>query len=168
MTRDFPKSELRPYWNMRSLLRRGIYECFGLYENNELQAYACMLRADGHLLLDYYAVLPPLRGSGIGGNFLRSIAQNCNANGILLEVESPRAAENAKALEICNRRIAFYQRNGAHLTRVSGMVWSADFTVMYIPVTQDMNDTEVLKAIMSIYQHMIPARWLKKVRYKID
>ena len=48
------------------------------------------------------------------------------------------------------------------------MVWSADFTVMYIPVTQDMNDTEVLKAIMSIYQHMIPARWLKKVRYKID
>lgn len=168
MTQDFPKSELRPYRNMRSLLRNNLYECFGLYTDGTLQAYACLVRTAGNLLLDYYAVIPALRSSGIGGRFLQHIAEHCNAKGILIEVESPRAATDSEALEICNRRIAFYQRNGARLTDVSGMVWHADFTVMYLPITQDIDDTEVLDSIMLIYRQILPSRWLKKVRYKID
>ena len=70
--RDFPRSERRPLSSIEELCRSGRYDAWGVFEGEELQAYAFVWRtAEGQCaLLDYMAVSPESRGQGRGTQVL--------------------------------------------------------------------------------------------------
>ena len=55
---DFPPSERRPLASMERLRAAGVYDTWGMYEGEELLAYAFLWRSEayGVALLDYLAV----------------------------------------------------------------------------------------------------------------
>ena len=61
---DFPPSERRPLASMERLRAAGVYDTWGMYEGEELLAYAFLWRSEayGVALLDYLAVCREGRG----------------------------------------------------------------------------------------------------------
>ena len=72
-----------------------------------------------YILLDYYAVLSGLRGTGIGSRFFPLLREELrDVCAILLEVESVESTEDENEKTLRRRRIAFYERNGCAVTNV--------------------------------------------------
>ena len=96
MTRDFPEAELKPFSAVRGLMRRGLYEPLALYEDGHLVCYAwqTVLPDCDTALLDYFAVLPELRGKGTGTRALRALAGYYapRRRTLLIECEHPAEA----------------------------------------------------------------------------
>lgn len=164
MKRDFPANELRPFKSIKKLLRQGLYECIGLYDEGELSAYACFVRSSQAdvVLLDYYAVIPGQRSRGVGGRFLNLLTERMEESGIIIEVESVGSAQNDQERRRRERRVDFYKRCGARLTNVSGRVFNVDYSVMYLPVSRELSDEAVLGGILEIYRNIAPARLLRR------
>ena len=117
----FPKAELKPVENVKNYLKNDLYTGYGFYENETLLAYALflILPKEHKLLLDYYAVLEAYRNDGIGSAFLQSLRTDITcADGIYIESENPDYAESEQEKKIQEKRIAFYDRNGAVFTGV--------------------------------------------------
>ena len=77
MVRDFPESELKPFASVQGMMTRGLYEPLAFYdEAGALMAYAwqAVLPQCRNVLLDYSAVLPQYRGSGVGTAVLKELA----------------------------------------------------------------------------------------------
>lgn len=77
MVRDFPESELKPFASVQGMMTRGLYEPLAFYdEAGALMAYAwqAVLPQCRNVLLDYFAVLPQYRGSGVGTAVLKELA----------------------------------------------------------------------------------------------
>lgn len=139
MTTDFPRSELPPVDIFFERLERGIYECLGLYENDELKAYGYFAKHDsrGYMLLDFLAVCPECRGGGYGSRFLHMVKDHfSDKNGILLECESERTAPDETQREIRSRRVRFYLQNGCRETKVSSCLFGVDFDILYLPLKE--------------------------------
>lgn len=171
MKRDFPPTELRTLKSIQSLHRQGLYECFGYFDEDlDLVAYAFCAKSIKHslILLDYYAVISTKRQNGIGSQFLQALKPYLKADGILIEVETPEVTVSKEENQIRSRRIAFYERNGAHLTAVGGSIFGVHFTVMYLPLQQQLPDKELLSNIQQLYRQMVPASLFKLfVHYRL-
>src|SRR5471030_2468191 len=74
---DFHAEELKPFDIIQKLIKRKIYICYGLYNNEELLAYAFIVTSKSYVLIDYYAVCREYRNKGIGSKFLISSSINC-------------------------------------------------------------------------------------------
>ena len=111
MPEAFPPRELRPYSSIKALYEGGNYMGYGLFEDEKLAAYAYFAKADRRpfALLDYFAVLPALRGNGLGSRFFTLLCAELEAiDGLLLEVESVESAPDESQRAVRRRRIAFY------------------------------------------------------------
>ena len=118
----FPADELKPSASIRRLYALGFYRGFGLFLQtapDTLAGYAffvCGPSLSG-ALLDYYAILPQFRNSGIGGLGLSLLQkQFTDTCGIYIEAEDPACASEEAEREIQTRRIGFYERNRAKKT----------------------------------------------------
>lgn len=158
MRDTFPPSELRPYKSIKALTNSGNYFCYGLYDEDSLQAYAFFSRAKNrtYCLLDYYAVIESLRGSGIGSQFFPLLREKLqHMDGILLEVESVESTENEEEQAIRQRRIRFYQRNGCVMTGVKCHLYGVDYRIMAMPAAKPVpEDRSILSELESIYHVM--------------
>ena len=141
--KDFPIGERRPLFGMTKLQKAGRYDCYGYYQENILVAYACyILTPNGsYALLDYFAVVPELRGKGIGSEFLRSLNGNVSAKcGVFIEAESPDSAKSEDERQTRERRIRFYLSNGAELTNTRCLLFGVDYNILFIS-TDDVANT---------------------------
>lgn len=153
---DFPKTELKPLSSMLQLLQAGDYLCYGLFENENLRAYAYFFVNRDILMLDYFAVCRQFRCGGYGSRFLSLLKQVCsNIRGILLEVESPDCAQNQEEWSIRNRRVHFYQRNGVLKTQVTSRAFGVEYDIMYLPCKEICSDEQVREELLSVYRKMI-------------
>ena len=66
MEKDFVPQELRPWHSVKHLTEQGCYDTFACREEGQLVAYAAFARCEAGVLLDYFAVVPQLRGKGVG------------------------------------------------------------------------------------------------------
>lgn len=159
MRDTFPPSELRPYKSIKALTNSGNYFCYGLYDEDSLQAYAFFSRAKNrtYCLLDYYAVIESLRGSGIGSQFFPLLREKLqHMDGILLEVESVESTENEEEQAIRQRRIRFYQRKGCVMTGVKCHLYGVDYRIMAMPAAKPVpEDRSILSELESIYHVML-------------
>ncbi len=75
MREDFPLMELRPWFSIGRAWEREEYSAYGYYDEDRLIAYAAFYSCGGdpHILMDYLAVVPDLRGRGIGSSFLAEL-----------------------------------------------------------------------------------------------
>ena len=133
MRRDFPAGELKPLSMILNSEAAGTAHTWGVYDGDTLAAYLLMVRPAGCTVsqLDYFAVLPQYRNSGLGASLLAALPNHENsAQAILIEAECPEKAED-EAMAV--RRLGFYARCGAQDTGWTEHLFDAWFRVLVLP-----------------------------------
>ncbi|MCD8368199.1 MAG: GNAT family N-acetyltransferase [Clostridiales bacterium] len=157
---DFPRGERRPLFAMERMQKAGRYDCYGYYQEDSLVAYACYIltQSSSYALLDYFAVVPELRGHGIGSRFLRDLNGTVSAKcGVFIEAESPDSAKTEEERQIRERRIRFYLSNGAGRTTSRCLLFGVDYNILFIATndTADKKDAEQLHhAVEALYREL--------------
>jgi len=160
---DFPAEELKPIDVIQKLIKRKIYICYGLYNNNkELLAYAFLATSKLYLLIDYYSVCAKYRNKGVGSEFLTILKENCkNYNGIIVEVENIECASNEAEKVVRRRRIDFYRKNGMRMTNISSKLFNVNYSIMCL-CNIEIDDSVIYAELKNIYKEMIPSKFYSK------
>lgn len=112
--KSFPSNERQKEEVLKQRLVDGTEEMFVGLIKDEVNSICLVfnLRDSGYVLLDYFAVLENLRGSGIGTRFMQYLIQYYNNSNkeLILEVEDPSEGIN---LEQREKRVDFYRKLGA-------------------------------------------------------
>lgn len=106
---SFPPEERRPWGSILRLLDT-VGSPFGLYvvcRQGDMAGFITTWTFDDFVYVEHFAVLPSMRGSGIGARALRLLARSVRKP-VVLEVE-PRLTG-----QMAQRRIEFYKRCGFH------------------------------------------------------
>ncbi len=156
--KDFPRQERRPLSAMESIMKKGKYKAYGYYEGTRLMAYATLYFCGRHsfALLDYYAVAAGLRGQGIGSAFLQDLIPLIPVKGgLLIEAESPASARKEEERHIRERRVAFYEKNGAEKTGINCRLFGVDYNILYCPKHRKSGSKNLtLGQIRALYQDL--------------
>lgn len=160
MVDDFPRDERKPLHMIRSALRRGQYQCLGLFDAEQIAAYAffVVLQAGDaqKILLDYFAVEQSRRGSGIGSRFLHML-QTRFAGVLVIEVEDPECAMDASERTTRLRRMQFYLRNGCAATGVTADVFGVRYLLLELPAPLTHSAEEIRRTYAALYRSFLPA-----------
>jgi GNAT superfamily N-acetyltransferase len=157
MTRDFPADELKPLRRITDALSRGGYACFGLFDGDKQLAYAFFVIAGREYLLDYFAVCPSCRGTGIGSAFLAMLKPLLSeAEIIIIEVEHPDYASDAADRQMRERRRAFYLRGGCCDTGAEACVFGTEYRLLEMPLSEVHAQETVRAAYLRLYQSLLP------------
>ncbi|MCD8021602.1 MAG: hypothetical protein LUF30_00970, partial [Lachnospiraceae bacterium] len=108
-------------------------------------------------LLDYFAVVPELRGHGTGSEFLQKLEGTLPArNGIFIEAESPDSAKSDEEAALRRRRIRFYLSNGAVLTKTKCLLFGVDYNILYIGRTEGTEPApeQLHRAVEDLYREI--------------
>ena len=154
MINDFPKSELKPWKKIEAGLENDTYFAYGMYENNELLAYAFFIKSSKYntYLLDYLAVLSGKRQSGIGSKFLqelKNIAVNNNKE-LILEVENPDYEDNLSNKENMIKRIQFYKKNHMNVSNVSCNFMDNEYKILFS--SDNKTDKDIRELTENVYR----------------
>lgn len=161
MRRDFPENERKPWAMTVSLYERGIYEMLEARLEGKMVGYVWMVCPGGETaLIDYLAVLPEYRDTGIGGAILRELTHRYRMRGqcLLLESEFP---EEAPDPDMAIRRLGFYARSGFLNTGVLVRLFGVKFSIL--SSNAELNAKEQMRGI---YNAMFPGDLhLRAVRF---
>lgn len=129
----FPEEERDPVDEIAASLHGSddteVVHLRALVEQNEVMGFTYFSTYPDYYLgfLKFIAVRADLRGRGYGPVLLQDAIRQVRADGIctmgwpylglVFEVERPEAAENAHERQLRERRIHFYQRNGATMIK---------------------------------------------------
>ena len=154
LVNDFPESEVKSLKKIIDMYKKDMYFVYGYYnENGELAGYAFFIndRTKDTVLLDYFAIVPEKRSSGIGSEFLGKIKEKIadSGNRLILEVENPEYAEDGPAKDYMIKRIGFYKKNDMNLSGVSCNFYDNEYRILY--AGEFMDDEEVYNRTHSVY-----------------
>lgn len=162
MVQDFPADELKPWVAIEALYDHGVYRSYGLYEDEELLAYACLTRQkdEAWLLLDYYAVCAAYRSHGYGSQFITMLWESLKeVQGIFVEIELIGSAKDETERQVRNRRRKFYLRNGLTATQMRTRLFGVDYEMLFMPCAgPQLDDAALLEELRKVYQTMLPAK----------
>ena len=124
---DFVSDEIKPIKNILMLIKNDRYEVYGVFQDNEMIAYASFWKKENInlALLDYLGVLKKYRNQGIGSKILVLIKEMLGNIPYVVEAEIPTGS-SLEEDKIRKRRIQFYERNGCkkvYLMATCGMKW---------------------------------------------
>lgn len=161
MKKDFARAELRPLPLLLYVWNRGELDGYGLYEGNDLLAYALFARISAgekyDYLFDYYAVSEEHRGKGLGSSFLKNLASRIkDPRYIIGEVEDPDWAKDPEDKLLRQRRLDFYKRNGLYETDITSRVFGVHYRIIGITTDYTINWNEYRKVYHSLYQRLLP------------
>ena len=156
--RDFPKNEVRPLSMVKRLAKKGLYIAYGAYNNNKLIAYATFFNLPNNpvVLLDYLAVQPQHRGTGIGSSFLREFkgivkAEFKHAQIIAIECENPEFSTTKQEKLIREKRISFYKQNGASLTNSKLYAFGVNYNLLALQLEKSNTGLQLGKSVYDLY-----------------
>lgn len=176
MTLDFPKDELKPLFDITTLMQKGLYHTIGLYDDTTLLAYGFLFLSPNipFCLLDYFAVLKSKRNQGLGHRFCQELRTYLKhffpyIKGIYIECERPENAINYHEYNIRNRRIAFYLDNQAVLLDIDANLFGVDYNILMLPTEHSCTSSDLtvksevhIKTLDMIYQKMFKKRYYAK------
>ena len=124
---DFVSDEIKPIENILTLIKKGRYEVYGVFQDDEMIAYASFWKKENInlVLLDYLGVSKKYRNQGIGSKILVLIKEILGNIPYVVEAEIPTGS-SLEEDKIRKRRIEFYERNGCkkvYLMATCGMKW---------------------------------------------
>lgn len=127
MARDFPAAEIKPWEIMEKLYRNGYYDMLAAELDGKMVGYAWQFRPGGDVVLvDYLAVFPEYRGTGIGKRILQAMGEYYQEK-LILESEFPDEAPDRSMAE---RRLGFYRRSGFEITGVQVRLFGVRFHIL--------------------------------------
>lgn len=158
MRRDFPPSELKSLASILNMKRKGVYDVLGAYEEDgELAAYALLYCPKGEhvALLDYLAVEPQRRGTGVGSALLLQLRRHyaAAADVLLIECERPKAAPDETE---ARKRIRFYTQAGAQLTSVRIWLFDVEYSILVLPCSAHVPEKDWAQQMLGLYRQMLP------------
>lgn len=162
MTDDFPQDELKPLERMIETMETGLSSAFGLYEKDDLRAYAVFIVPEGlpYGLLDYLAVIKQYRGTGVGHHFFALIEGALRQKypwleGFFIESENAAFAKTEQERRIRERRIAFYENNNCQSTKLGSCLFGVTYSILLYYFAQNVQngqEKEILfEALDKIY-----------------
>jgi len=124
---DFVSDEIKPIENILTLIKNGRYEVYGVFQDDEMIAYASFWKKENInlVLLDYLGVSKKYRNQGIGSKILTLIKEMLGNIPYVVEAEIPTGS-SLEEDKIRKRRIQFYEKNGCkkvYLMATCGMKW---------------------------------------------
>ena len=124
---DFVSDEIKPIENILTLIKKGRYEVYGVFQDDEMIAYASFWKKENInlVLLDYLGVSKKYRNQGVGSKILVLIKEILGNMPYVVEAEIPTGS-SLEEDKIRKRRIEFYERNGCkkvYLMATCGMKW---------------------------------------------
>jgi GNAT superfamily N-acetyltransferase len=159
---DFPPDELKPLDSMRRSWGKDAYECYGLFDGDDVLGYAFFVRRERDFLLDYFAIARERRDRGLGTLFLRQLADRIRgANCAVCEVQDPDKAVNAEERIERERRLRFYLRSGYRETELRARVFGADYRILELPAARPHGAEELRRVYTELYRSVLPARFLR-------
>ena len=158
MRQDFPPSELKHLSSILTMVKKGVYDVIGAYnEQGHLTAYALLYAPadEGAVLLDYLAVDEPSRGKGIGTRFLSQLREYYRerADVLLIECERPKSAPDEQE---ARKRIRFYAKAGAVLTSVRVWLFGVEYSIMVLPCDTVVPKKDWAGQMLQMYRQMLP------------
>lgn len=162
LTKDFARNELKPLAGMRRSWENDAYDCYGLFDGNEILGYAFFVRLGGDYLFDYFAIAENHRDEGLGSLFLRQLA-NClhGAGCVVGEVEDPDKAPDEETRQLRKRRLQFYLRNGYIKTEVTSEVFGVDYRILEVPTGIDHTADEIRMIYTELYRSTLPPLYFR-------
>lgn len=164
IVRDFVPAERRPLFIIRRLYGKNRYTCRVLEGENGPLAYACLLYDEGieAALLDYFAVMPGSRGTGVGSEFLQQLRQSWPAAGVVIESEMPQSENSPEEMAVRKRRLAFYQRGGAQLCPWGWHSFGVEYNLLWLPIRYGLEQADVPGDVQKLYGLTRPGGLLKR------
>ena len=157
LEKEFTDDERKPLVVLKILMKLNIYECYGMYEDNELTGYAFMCRGkDGQtILLDYLEIIQKYRGQGYGSKILKLLQEKfADKKYLIAEVESLEQASDEENLLLRSRRRAFYEKNGFKETSLTLMMFNTMLNIYVTPLRQEINEEELAASMNQIYDSL--------------
>lgn len=155
LSHAFPRMERKPLSAMEKLMAAGRYEALGLYDGEELAAYALLWQTvDGRaVLLDYLGVPRDRRGQGWGSRMLAQLRRIYGERAaILAEVEAPEAEEPGER-SLQERRLDFYRRAGFRYAGFDSRLFGVHYRLLAAGAGEE---PELLAAYRTLYQGHFP------------
>ena len=138
LKKDFVRNERKPLISMRRSWEKNAYDCYGLYDGEEILGYAFFVRLGNSALLDYLAIAEEHRGEGLGTVFLRQLSACLRETDcVLVEVEDPEKAGDGETRLQRERRRQFYLRGGWRETGLCSVLFGSDYRILEIPRGQE-------------------------------
>lgn len=170
LVRDFPADELKSLSSILSLYQRGEYDVLGAYEGESMLAYALVFRPknDRVTLLDYLAVEPEHRRTGVGSELLRHLRSHYadTADALMIECERPKTAPDQA---LARKRIEFYTRAGAVLTDVRIWLFGVEYSILFMPCGCNTPAFDCAQIMLGLYRQMLSEKLyadnVKLIRY---
>lgn len=166
MVNDFPRDELRPLKLILGPYKKGIYVCYGLFDNetDELLGYAFFVKNENDYLFDYLAIADGKRGSGIGTKFLELLREEFQcSDSVIGEVEDPVCAQNESDRENRKRRLYFYLSNGYIDTGVRVKLFGVDYIILEMDLGKKHDKDTITELYTSHYKKMLTKLLFKRM-----
>lgn len=162
MKKDFARNELKPLAGMKRSWEKNAYDCYGLFEGDEILGYAFFVRQGENYLFDYLAIAEGHRGEGLGSVFLRQLAERLRgADCVVGEVEDPDKARDEETRIERERRLQFYLRNGYLKTDLTARVFGVDYRLLEVPTAVSHTADEIRRIYTELYREILPAFFFK-------
>lgn len=157
LKKDFARNELRQLSSLRRSWKENAYDCYGLFDGDELLGYAFFVRLGNSYLVDYLGIAEEHRDEGLGSIFLRQLADHlAAADCVVVEVEDPDKAADAADREQRERRLQFYLRSGCRKTELSSCVFGADYRILEVPTGKPHTVEQLREVYTRLYQSILP------------
>ena len=157
LKKDFARDERKPLASMRRSWERGAYECYGLFDGEEILGYAFFVRLGKNYLFDYLAIAEEHRDEGLGSVFLRQLAESlAGADCVVGEVEDPEKAQDAESRATRERRLQFYLRSGYRMTELTSAVFGVDYRILEVPTAKSHTTEELRTVYTELYRSILP------------
>ena len=159
---DFPADERKPLSRIEKSIRDGRYLCVGAFdEEGRFLAYAFFVFIEDTCLLDYYAVVPSMRGKGIGSPFLQLAIRTAGFPMTIIEIEDPRSGDTEEKTAR-ERRLDFYLNAGCVNTNVHVLAFGVEYLLLEYPLQGTHEREELSEGYRSIYRSILPKSMFEK------
>ena len=129
----FPPSERKPFWIIFNMARQGKTDVWCIRKGKDFAGFGSTINSPDLVLLDYFAVVPELRGTGIGTAALKELLRRYP--GLFVEIEG--TWQPGEDLAQRKKRRAFYESCGLVDLSVRAEVFGVNMELLGVGCTLD-------------------------------
>lgn len=154
---SFPKEERKPFSLILAKREEGVSEILCAENTSgDMLGEAILIQQEDLVLLDYFAVAPEFRGSGIGSSILKQLQERYSGRRFLLEIESTQNPSDNHEQRLKRKR--FYTKNGMKCMDYIVSVFDVEMEVLTF-------DCEVcFEQYRSIYEHVFGTKAAERIQ----